>query len=142
MFRRAAGFCEYCLIHEEDTFFGCELDHVVSRKHHGPSDAANLALACLICNRRKGSDVGSLDQRTGRYVRLYHPRRDRWLAHFFLRDGASEIRPRTDVGVVTERLLDLDSAARRSERRALAALGRYPPPRALLRRFGAGLNDG
>jgi len=32
---RAGGFCEYCLIYEDDTFFGCEVDHIVSEKHGG-----------------------------------------------------------------------------------------------------------
>ena len=27
---RAGRHCEYCLIHEDDTYFGCEVDHVVS----------------------------------------------------------------------------------------------------------------
>jgi hypothetical protein len=27
---RAGRRCEYCLIHEDDTYFGCEVDHVVS----------------------------------------------------------------------------------------------------------------
>jgi hypothetical protein len=27
---RAEHLCEYCLIHEEDTFLGCEVDHIIS----------------------------------------------------------------------------------------------------------------
>ena len=38
--------CEYCLINEEDTFFGCEVDHVVSTKHGGLTTENNLAYAC------------------------------------------------------------------------------------------------
>jgi hypothetical protein len=30
---RAEGLCEYCLINEEDAFFGCEVDHIISEKH-------------------------------------------------------------------------------------------------------------
>ena len=52
---RADSLCEYCLIHEEDTFFGCEVDHIVSEKHGGQTDAQNLALACLFCKRNKGA---------------------------------------------------------------------------------------
>ena len=57
---RAAYLCEYCLLHEEDTFFGCEVDHIISEKHGGPTVAENLAYACAFCNRAKGSDVGSI----------------------------------------------------------------------------------
>ncbi len=42
--------CEYCLIHEDDTFFGCEVDHIISQKHGGPTEPENLAYACLPCN--------------------------------------------------------------------------------------------
>jgi hypothetical protein len=29
---RADGICEYCLIHESDTYLGCQVDHMVSEK--------------------------------------------------------------------------------------------------------------
>ena len=57
---RADNLCEYCLIHEGDTFFGCEVDHIISLKHGGPTEENNLAFACLVCNRNKGSDIASL----------------------------------------------------------------------------------
>jgi 5-methylcytosine-specific restriction endonuclease McrA len=49
---RAEGLCEYCLIHEEDTYFGCEVDHIISRKHGGPTEPDNLAFACSFCNEQ------------------------------------------------------------------------------------------
>ena len=57
---RAKQSCEYCLIAEAHTFYGCEVDHIISFKHGGSSDADNLAYACALCNRAKGSDVGSI----------------------------------------------------------------------------------
>jgi len=50
---RAGRLCEYCLIHEEDTFFQCQVDHIVSVKHRGQTEAENLAYACAICTRNK-----------------------------------------------------------------------------------------
>lgn len=89
---RANRLCEYCLIQEEDTFFGCEVDHVISQKHGGPTDEENLALACLICNRNKGSDIASLSPETGELVRLFNPRTDRWPEHFGIgQDGVTII---------------------------------------------------
>jgi 5-methylcytosine-specific restriction endonuclease McrA len=32
---RADKRCEYCLIYEEDTYIGCEIDHIISIKHGG-----------------------------------------------------------------------------------------------------------
>ena len=51
--RRANGLCEYCLIHEDDTYFGCQVDHIISEKHGGPTEEGNLAYACSFCNRNK-----------------------------------------------------------------------------------------
>lgn len=42
---RANGLCEYCLIHEDDTYFGCQVDHIISEKHYGPTEADNLVTA-------------------------------------------------------------------------------------------------
>jgi len=42
---RAASRCEYCGIAEADTYFGCEVDHIVSEKHGGLTEEVNLALA-------------------------------------------------------------------------------------------------
>ena len=34
---RAYRVCEYCLVHEDDLFNACEVDHVISIKHGGPT---------------------------------------------------------------------------------------------------------
>ena len=58
--KRAAGICEYCLISIADTYFGGEIEHIISIKHGGKTEAENLALACQPCNRNKGSDLERL----------------------------------------------------------------------------------
>jgi hypothetical protein len=125
---RAEGLCEYCLIHADDTYFGCEVDHVISRKHGGPTEAENLALACLFCNRQKGTDIGSILPGSNELIRLFHPRQDRWSGHFRLEGPV--IRPLTPIGEVTANLLQLNSSDRLLERRLLIAIGRYPSPSA------------
>lgn len=120
---RAGHRCEYCLIHEEDTFFGCEVDHIISVKHGGATAEDNLAYACMICNRQKGSDLGSILWRTGELVRFFNPRIDRWEDHFEL-DGAL-IKPLTDIGEVTARIFELNNEERILEREELISLGRY-----------------
>jgi len=78
-----AKFCgEYCLIHENDVAFPHQVDHIISRKHDGKSVLGNLAYACMLCNRHKGSDVAAIDPATEEVVRLYHPRIDPWADHF------------------------------------------------------------
>jgi HNH endonuclease len=127
---RADRRCEYCLIHEDDTFFGCEVDHIISEKHDGPTVADNLAYACLVCNRNKGSDIGSISATTGAFTRFFNPRLDTWCDHFSL-DGVV-IKPLSAIGQVTERIFQFNAIERLNEREALRAQGRYPiasPPK-------------
>ena len=130
---RAERLCEYCLIHEDDTFYGCQIDHIISEKHGGQTHEDNLAYACPFCNRNKGSDIASLDPWTGDLVRLFNPRLDRWAEHFTLAEDGVTISPRTSIGETTARLLGVNDEARLVERRALRRLGRYPTAAALRR---------
>ena len=50
---RANLLCEYCLIAETDTFYGCQVDQIISLKHGGSSELDNLAYACALCTKRK-----------------------------------------------------------------------------------------
>jgi len=121
---RADFLCEYCLIHEDDTFAGCHVDHVISIKHGGLTELSNLAFACAFCNRNKGSDIGSIYWNTGEFVRFFNPRVDRWSEHFQLKDIF--IAPKTSVGEVTARILRINDPDRLFERRELSLMMRYP----------------
>ena len=125
---RAQGLCEYCLIHESDTFVGCQVDHVISEKHGGATIESNLAYACAFCNRFKGTDIGSVLSQKGEFLRFYNPRVDRWADHFRL-DGC-RIEACSSFGEVTIRILALNVLERVLEREHLAHVGRYPPPEA------------
>ena len=119
---RANFLCEYCLIAEADTFYGCEVDHIVSLKHGGSSEPDNLAYACALCNRAKGSDIGSISP-VGEFTRFFNPRTDSWVEHFRL-EGAT-IQPLTTVGEGTANILRLDESARIHEREELIRFGKY-----------------
>jgi hypothetical protein len=121
---RAGGRCEYCLLDQSDAGLPHEVDHVISRKHGGATQEENLAFACYLCNRYKGSDIASLDPATQELVRLFHPRQDRWPEHF--RIVGPILEPQTPIGTATARLLRLNVAARVVERQLLQSLGRYP----------------
>ena len=126
---RARSLCEYCLIREEDTYFGCQVDHIISEKHGGATQESNLAYACSYCNRNKGSDIGSIVWETQRFCRFFNPRVDQWMGHFRL-DGI-RIVALTPIGEVTARILDFNHVDRLIERAELAALGEYPSMDAL-----------
>lgn len=119
---RALNLCEYCLIHAEDTYFGCEVDHIISLKHGGNSDFANLSLACIPCNRFKGTDLTTL--LGNRIVPLFNPRRELWKDNFRL--NGVRIESRSEIGEATARLLRLNDPSRLIEREFLRTIGRYP----------------
>ena len=128
---RAQSLCEYCLVQEDDTYFGCEVDHIISVKHGGATTIDNLALACFYCNRNKGSDIGSIVWQTNEFVRFFNPRIDDWADHFRL-NGVT-IESLDNIGAVTTRILGFNDPERILEREELATLGRYPPAAALVR---------
>jgi len=115
---RARGLCEYCLLHESDTY-------------RGPTTEDNLAFACQPCNRAKASDIASVNPGTQALVRLFNPRRDRWGDHFTL--VGFEIIGITPVGEATARILAFNSPRRLAERQALIEEGSFPSPAALER---------
>ena len=121
---RAGNRCEYCLIHEDDTYLGCEVEHIISIKHGGITEESNLAYACMICNRRKGSDLGSIGWQSGELVRFYNPRVDKWKEHFMLEEAT--IKPLTQIGDVTVRIFGFNTEERILERQELISLSRYP----------------
>lgn len=123
---RALFVCEYCLIHEEDSYFSHEIDHIISLKHGGETQVDNLAYSCIACNRNKGSDIASILFDPERYVRFYHPRRDSWVNHFQL--VGSVIEPLTDIGKATLQILDFNHMDRVLERQSLMAIDRYLHP--------------
>lgn len=128
---RAGFLCEYCLVAEENTFYGCEVDHIISLKHGGESEVNNLAYACAVCNRYKGSDIGSISWATGEFSRFFNPRTDRWAEHFRLEQES--ITPQTLIGEVTARILEFNNSARLHEREEMILFGKYPNEAALSR---------
>ncbi|MDB6021336.1 MAG: endonuclease [Pedosphaera sp.] len=119
---RAGGRCEYCLILEALLLAGCEVDHIISRKHGGITELSNLALSCARCNRAKGTDVGSIHPGSGEFVRFFNPRQDRWSEHFGL-EGVRII-GLTRIGHVTALLLRFNENERLLERMLLQQAGR------------------
>jgi hypothetical protein len=126
--QRAEECCEYCLIHQSGSLYTHEVDHIIATKHRGQTNLENLCLACLDCNRAKGSDFGSFDPETGEVAMLYNPRQQEWTAHFRL-DGV-QIMPLSPEGRVTVFVLGLNDEIRVRARQALLGAGKYPPERA------------
>lgn len=121
---RAGNRCEYCLIHQDDAVASHQIDHVITDKHGGPTVAENLALSCMLCNLRKGSDLASLDPASGTVTPLFNPRTQIWSDHFRI-DGL-RLEGLTPEGRTTVEFLQLNSYERLAERRELMNADRFP----------------
>jgi hypothetical protein len=121
---RARHRCEYCQLPEiADPHHAFHLEHITPRQHGGSDDADNLAWSCSRCNRRKGTNLTTIDPVSGSIVALFHPRRDLWQEHFSLREA--RIHGMTPTGRATARLLDMNSLHRLQLRRELLRQGKF-----------------
>ena len=125
VWQRAKNRCEYCQMDQAFDDAPYEIDHIIARKHGGPTVASNLALSCFYCNSFKGSDLSSLDPQRRKLTPLFNPRRHKWAKHF-LWEGAYLI-GRTPVGRVTVALLHINDDYRVELREGLIEEGIFPP---------------
>jgi HNH endonuclease len=121
---RAAGLCEYC--HAPQALYRerFQIDHITAKQHGGKTESRNLALCCLECNRRKGPNLSGIDPESKQTLRLFHPREDNWIEHFFW-NGAILL-GRTPIGRATISVLDINRAPRVVVRRTLIEEGVFP----------------
>jgi hypothetical protein len=120
---RGGGVCEYCRLPEVLSHLPFPLDHIIARQHGGRSTEDNLALSCPECNLRKGPNIATLDD-AGELIRLFDPRRDRWVDHFRWR--GARLLGRTQIGKGTIRVLGINLPVRVELRSALMKSGLYP----------------
>ena len=121
---RAEFRCEYCRIPPTKPNLKHEFEHILPRQQDGQTIAANLAWACLRCNRRKGTNVGAFDSETGNLTRLYNPRKDIWTERFQVLEGG-EIKTLTAEARVTVKILRINDSQRIEERKELMEAGIY-----------------
>ena len=119
---RANNCCEYCRVSDLDSYYGFQIDHIISVKHGGKTLLHNLAYACPDCNRYKGSDLGTYIDNSLIIIRLFHPRLDNWHEHFDS-DSSGFITAQTNIGVATLKVLSINHPDRIIERRILWQLG-------------------
>lgn len=123
---RAQGRCEYCLMSQALQGAAFHLEHIVPLSKGGQSTPENLALPCPSCNLGKADAVESRDPDTGRLVKLFDPREDRWASHFSV-EGV-RILGLTPTGRATAVCLGMNTDRRLRIREVERALGWWPPP--------------
>lgn len=122
---RAGNRCEYCRLrqeHELESIF--HVEHVIAVCHGGSDELGNLALACQLCNLRKGPNLSSIDPDSNRMERLFHPRTDVWTSH--LRIDGPLILGLTAIGRTTIWRLEFNNDDRMKLRAILAQLDEWP----------------
>ena len=124
VWNRAGGRCEYCRTRQEDDELPFQIDHIIAKKHDGPTRAGNLCLACFACNNHKGPNIAGIDQLTGQVVKLFNPRRQKWSRHF--RWHGALLVGRTPVGRVTVAVLAINLPYRIALRQGLIDEGLFP----------------
>jgi hypothetical protein len=123
--RRARLRCNFCGLHEIDSpVTPHHVEHIIARKHHGPTRLSNLALACHRCNFNKATDLSGLDPLSGKLTKLFNPRRPRW-RHHFRWDGFWLV-GKSPIGRATVDVLRVNESERIRLRESLAELGRFP----------------
>ncbi len=101
-----------------------EVDHIIAKKHHGPTRADNLALSCLPCNLHKGSNIAGRYHASRKLTPLFHPRRDKWHQHFRWRGPI--LVGTTAIGRVTISVLNINAPNRVQLREELIEVGAFP----------------
>jgi len=104
-----------------------EIEHIIPTALGGTDDEYNLWLSCRLCNGYKGIQLYGTDPLTGRRIRLFNPRRQRWVRHFFWSADGVRIIGRTAAGRATVEALQLNNAIAVVVRRAWITAGWHPP---------------
>jgi hypothetical protein len=121
---RAENRCEYCQLPQVAYRFHFPIDHIIAQQHAGKTLASNLCLACPRCNASKGPNIAGVDPVTGKIIRLFHPRRHKWPAHFAW-DGVL-LKGKTPIGRTTIAVLAINDPGAVAVREALLEEGLFP----------------
>ena len=123
---RAGSRCEYCGLSQAGQEATFHIDHVVPRAAGGPTEATNLALACVSCSLRKCARQVAPDPESGEDAPLFNPRAQRWADHF--RWEGVVVVPLTPTGRATAAALAMNRPLVVAIRLEEAERGRHPPP--------------
>ena len=125
--QQAGNRCGYCRSRQEYVLGFLEIDHIIPTARGGSDDEDNLWLACRLCNHYKGTQTHGRDPLTGRRVRLFNPRKQRWSRHFRWSEDGLYIVGRTACGRATAVALNLNNLIAEMVRRKWIEAGWHPP---------------
>ena len=123
--------CGYCHSPQKYVLGPLEIDHIIPQARGGTDDEENLWLACRLCNGYKSIQTHGFDPVTGREVRLFNPRRQRWAEHFTWGEDSTRVVGLTDCGRATVLALQLNNIIAVMVRREWVSAGWHPPEKDL-----------
>jgi hypothetical protein len=124
---QAGDRCGYCRARQEYVPWILEIDHILPLAQGGSDDENNLWLACHSCNLFKADQTHGEDPLTGRRMRLFNPRRQRWSRHFRWSEDGTLIVGRTACGRASVVALHLNNLVAVNVRRNWVLAGWQPP---------------
>lgn len=124
---RANGCCEYCRSQARFATQSFSVEHITPKGRGGNTTLENLALACQGCDNFKFIKTEARDPLSGKSVSLYHPRNQKWRAHFSWNDDYTLIVGLTPSGRATVEALHLNRDELVNLRQILYAMGEHPP---------------
>jgi len=125
--KKAKSLCEYCRSRSSHSPGPFVVDHIIPKIRGGKTSLGNLAFACSGCNGRKHAKVKGTDPMTGKSIRLFNPRRQRWQDHFAWSEDDTLIIGLTATGRVTVDALQLNREELVNLREAFRILKLHPP---------------
>ena len=124
---RARNRCGYCQSQQQYVLGPLEIEHIIPTARGGTDAEENLWLACRLCNAFKGTQTHGRDPMTGRRIRLFNPRLQRWSRHFLWSEDGTHIIGRTACGRATVVALQMNHLMAVMVRREWVAAGWHPP---------------
>jgi hypothetical protein len=119
--------CGYCLTPQKISGARLVIDHIIPEAAGGLTTEENLWLACHSCNEFKGSKTHARDPQTGRNIRLFSPRKQRWHEHFTWGENGTRVVGLTACGRATVIALQLNHDEIAYAREQWASVGWWPP---------------
>jgi 5-methylcytosine-specific restriction endonuclease McrA len=119
--------CGYCLTSRDIIGQQMHIEHIIPKTAGGLSIEENLWLACPACNEFKGAQTHAIDPVTGRRVRLFNPRKQKWKRHFRWSADGTEIIGKTAVGRATVVALQMNHPVSIRTRQKWVLAGWWPP---------------
>ncbi len=124
---QAGDRCGYCRSLQKYVLGILEIDHLIPTAKGGTDDEDNLWLACRLCNSYKGTQTHGRDPVTGRRIRLFNPRHQKWSRHFTWSEDSTQIIGKTICGRATVIALQLNNIIAVMVRREWVVAGWHPP---------------